>query len=131
VIDTSDRFVVLTEVAPPAQRERRACPRRPAGREVALRRVPGRGHLLWACTLNVCRGGVCLLLSTFFPLGTILALRLPGTGRLAARPVLARVVRAVRARHGNAILGCAFEGGLPDEALDCLRVPEPPDPEGH
>jgi hypothetical protein len=97
----------------------------PSGREVAFAQVPDDGQLLWACVKNISSGGVCLLLSTFFPPGTTLALRLPGGEHAPPRVIPSRVVHALRCRHGNSFLGCAFDGSLSEADLAALSAPRP------
>ncbi len=73
-----------------------------------------------AVVVNISTGGICLLLTQTFPLGTILTIGLEATTQGFLPPLQVRVVHAHQRANGDWVLGVAFLVPLSEEELEAI-----------
>jgi hypothetical protein len=111
-------FGVKTKKPPP--QPERAWVRLPA-RVYTTCHLPGEGNrvLRKVRVVNVCPGGVGLLVNKRVAPDTLLGVQVPG-GKGAQHRVLARVIHVTPQPFGQWLLGCAFLGEISDQELQAF-----------
>lgn len=101
----------------PEENDGRAWVRFPCEGETVFHSVLAAKHEKWkAKILNISAGGVGLLVTRQFEVGTLLRLELLGGGGRPVNSVLARVAHATERPDGGWLLGCTFVSQLENDS---------------
>src|SRR5262245_39683298 len=112
--------------------ERRAWVRYPCSFEASCHAVASAAGVLWSAkVLDISAGGLRLVVSRRFEIGTVLRLEVHSGLQQAPWTFLARVIHARPQTGGDWALGCAFARELDEEDLRAFNAekakPAPPD----
>lgn len=120
-------------VAEPADVDRRIWIRYPCDMSTVCQSIAETAELRLAARVrNISRGGVTLLSSRAFTIGSLLSVELPGAEGSTNYSVLAYVLRVTTQTDGQCLVSCQFASELSDEDLQPFATkhlkPMPPDP---
>ena len=117
-----------TPAAGARQAERRAWVRYPTDLPGSCQPLGQRrdDNLWWSAQVrDLSAGGIGLVVSRRFEVGTILSVELPSTTQGPSVSVLARVVRCAALADGRWLIGCEFASPLSEDDVRALAGPNP------
>ena len=113
-------IISQSENPKPGQVERRAWVRYPCDLESSCQPMAGVRGLQWPGKIrDLSRGGVAIILTRRFEVGTLLAVEVQGQAE-AVGTLLARVARVTLQKDGSWLMGCSFTKLLSEEDLKAL-----------
>src|SRR2546426_281781 len=137
IISSEDNMPAPTAAAPGRRGaspglERRAWVRYPCSFEASCHSIASAADVLWSAkVVDISAGGLRLVVSRRFEVGTVLRLEIHSGLQAAPWAFLARVIHARPQTGGDWALGCAFARELDEEDLRAFNAekakPAPPD----